>query len=134
MRAINFSAGPAGLPLPALEKARDELLDFGGTGMSIMEQSHRDKPYEAVHHDAQARLRRCRERLADYELYVAGFYLRDERTVSARGRLERVVSERVLDGGGVDGFRGEHEQLHGAPVATRRARPATIAAVADSGA
>lgn len=58
MRAINFSAGPAGLPLPALEKARDELLDFGGTGMSIMEQSHRDKPYEAVHHDAQARLRR----------------------------------------------------------------------------
>ena len=43
--------------------------------------------------DAQSRLRRCRERLADYEIYVAGFYLRDDRTVSARGRLERVVSE-----------------------------------------
>ncbi|MFZ5445771.1 MAG: 3-phosphoserine/phosphohydroxythreonine transaminase [Myxococcota bacterium] len=58
MRAINFSAGPAGLPLPALEKARDELLDYAGTGMSIMEQSHRDKPYEAVHHDTVARLTR----------------------------------------------------------------------------
>lgn len=56
MRAINFSAGPAGLPLPALEKARDELLDFAGTGMSIMEQSHRDKPYESVHRDAIERL------------------------------------------------------------------------------
>lgn len=56
MRAINFSAGPAGLPLPALEKARDELLDYAGTGMSIMEQSHRDKPYEAVHRDATERL------------------------------------------------------------------------------
>lgn len=58
MRVINFSAGPAGLPLPALEKARDELLDYAGTGMSIMEQSHRDKPYEAVHRDAIARLTR----------------------------------------------------------------------------
>lgn len=56
MRVINFSAGPAGLPLPALEKARDELLDYAGTGMSIMEQSHRDKPYEAVHRDAMERL------------------------------------------------------------------------------
>ncbi|MFO0596264.1 MAG: 3-phosphoserine/phosphohydroxythreonine transaminase [Myxococcaceae bacterium] len=58
MRAINFSAGPAGLPLPALEKARDEFLDYGGTGMSIMEQSHRDKPYESVHRDALDRLAR----------------------------------------------------------------------------
>jgi phosphoserine aminotransferase len=58
MRVINFSAGPAGLPLPALEKARDELLDYAGTGMSIMEQSHRDKPYEAVHRDAAERLTR----------------------------------------------------------------------------
>ncbi len=58
MRVINFSAGPAGLPLPALEKARDELLDYAGTGMSIMEQSHRDKPYEAVHRDAIERLTR----------------------------------------------------------------------------
>ncbi len=53
-RVINFYAGPAGLPLPALERAKDELLDFAGTGMSVMEVSHRSKEYEAVHNEAIA--------------------------------------------------------------------------------
>lgn len=57
MRVINFSAGPAGLPLPALEQARDELLDFQGSGASIMEVSHRGKVYEAVHDEASALLK-----------------------------------------------------------------------------
>jgi phosphoserine aminotransferase len=52
MRVINFNAGPAGLPLPALERARDELLDFQGSGMSVMEHSHRGREYEAVHDEA----------------------------------------------------------------------------------
>ncbi len=56
MRIINFNAGPAGLPLPALERARDELLDYRGSGMSIMEHSHRGKEYEAVHNEAMALL------------------------------------------------------------------------------
>ncbi|MBI5497097.1 MAG: 3-phosphoserine/phosphohydroxythreonine transaminase, partial [Deltaproteobacteria bacterium] len=45
------------LPLPALERARDEFLDFQGSGMSIMEHSHRGKEYEAVHNEAIALLR-----------------------------------------------------------------------------
>jgi phosphoserine aminotransferase len=52
MRVINFNAGPAALPLPALERARDELIDFQGSGMSVMEHSHRGKEYEAVHNEA----------------------------------------------------------------------------------
>jgi len=52
MRVINFNAGPAALPLPALERARDEFLDFKGSGMSIMEHSHRGKEYEAVQNEA----------------------------------------------------------------------------------
>ena len=56
MRVINFNAGPAGLPLPALEQARDELLDFEGTGMSIMEHSHRGATYEKVHDETIALL------------------------------------------------------------------------------
>lgn len=56
-RAMNFSAGPAALPLAALELARDELVDFEGCGMSIMEQSHRGKIYEQVHHEATALVR-----------------------------------------------------------------------------
>src|SRR6266540_3676519 len=56
-RVTNFNAGPAGLPLPALERARDELVEFAGTGMSIMEHSHRGKAYDAVHQEALALLR-----------------------------------------------------------------------------
>ena len=56
-RALNFNAGPAGLPLPALERAQREFLDFEGTGMSILEHSHRGKTYEAVHHEAGALVR-----------------------------------------------------------------------------
>ena len=54
---MNFNPGPAALPLQALERAREELLDFEGTGMSVMEHSHRSKVYEAVHDEAIARLR-----------------------------------------------------------------------------
>src|SRR5580765_7370706 len=56
-RALNFNAGPAGLPLPALERAQRELVDFEGTGMSILEHSHRGKAYEAVHNEAISLLR-----------------------------------------------------------------------------
>ncbi len=51
-RVHNFNAGPAALPLAALERAQKELLDLGGTGMSVMEHSHRGKAYEAVHNEA----------------------------------------------------------------------------------
>jgi phosphoserine aminotransferase len=57
MRVPNFNPGPAALPLPVLERARDELIDFQGSGMSIMEHSHRGKHYEAVHNEAIALLR-----------------------------------------------------------------------------
>lgn len=56
MRVINFNAGPSALPLPALERAKDELLEFEGTGMSILEHSHRGKAYDAVHHEVVQRL------------------------------------------------------------------------------
>jgi phosphoserine aminotransferase len=51
-RAMNFNAGPAALPLAALERAKEELLDFEGSGMSVMEHSHRGRVYEKVHHEA----------------------------------------------------------------------------------
>ncbi|OGR91440.1 MAG: phosphoserine transaminase [Elusimicrobia bacterium RBG_16_66_12] len=54
MRKISFNAGPAMLPLPVLEQARRELLDFNGTGLSILEHSHRGKDYDRVHEEALA--------------------------------------------------------------------------------
>ena len=56
-RVHNFNPGPAALPLPALLRAQEELLDFAGTGMSVMEHSHRGKEYEAVHREALGLLR-----------------------------------------------------------------------------
>jgi phosphoserine aminotransferase len=56
-RALNFGAGPGTLPEPALEAARDELLDLAGSGMSVLEHSHRGKEYGAVHEEATALLR-----------------------------------------------------------------------------
>ena len=54
MRVYNFSAGPSTLPLNVLEKAREEFLDFAGTGMSVTEISHRDKAFEGVVKEAEA--------------------------------------------------------------------------------
>ncbi len=48
-RVINYSAGPAAIPLEVLEQARDEMLDWNGTGCSVMEVSHRGKEYDALH-------------------------------------------------------------------------------------
>jgi phosphoserine aminotransferase len=72
-RKKNFNAGPAALPLPALERARDELLDFANSGMSVMEHSHRGKEYEAVHDEAIALLRELLAVPATHEiLFVQG--------------------------------------------------------------
>lgn len=57
-RVYSFSAGPAALPLPVLREIQDELLDYQGTGMSIMEMSHRSAAYAQVIEDAEATLRR----------------------------------------------------------------------------
>ena len=47
-RVYNFYPGPATLPLPVLEAAREELLNFQSSGMSVMEISHRSKQYEGT--------------------------------------------------------------------------------------
>ena len=55
-RTMNFNAGPSCMPLPVLEEARAEFLDFNGTGMSILEVSHRSPEYDAVHKETSANL------------------------------------------------------------------------------
>lgn len=56
-RVFNFSAGPAVLPLWVLEKAQEEMIDYQGTGMSVMEMSHRSKAYLAIIEQAEALVR-----------------------------------------------------------------------------
>ncbi len=56
-RVYNFSAGPAVLPEEVLEEAAEEMLDYRGTGMSVMEMSHRSKAYDTIIKEAEADLR-----------------------------------------------------------------------------
>ncbi|HYF07931.1 MAG TPA: 3-phosphoserine/phosphohydroxythreonine transaminase [Acetobacteraceae bacterium] len=56
-RVFNFSAGPAVLPEPVLRKAAEEMLDWHGSGMSVMEMSHRGKEFIGIHAEAESTLR-----------------------------------------------------------------------------
>ncbi len=56
-RKYNFFAGPATMPLPVLEELRDELVDYHGIGLSMVENSHRSKEYDKVHNEAVANVR-----------------------------------------------------------------------------
>ena len=57
-RVYNFSAGPAVLPESVLQEAANEMLDYRGTGMSVMEMSHRSKAYQTIIDEAEADLRK----------------------------------------------------------------------------
>ena len=72
-RVFNFSAGPAALPEPVLRKAAEEMLDWHGSGMSVMEMSHRGKEFIAIHAEAEALLRKLLAVPANYKvLFMQG--------------------------------------------------------------
>jgi phosphoserine aminotransferase len=72
-RMINFNPGPAALPLPVLEQIQEEFLDFKGTGMSIIEISHRSKPFEEALNQAVERTRKLLKLGDDfYVLFIQG--------------------------------------------------------------
>jgi phosphoserine aminotransferase len=73
MRVFNFSPGPAVLPVEVLEQARDEMLDWNGEGMSVMEVSHRGKAFMKVAGEAEADLRELMSIPANYKvLFMQG--------------------------------------------------------------
>ncbi|MDX1594838.1 MAG: 3-phosphoserine/phosphohydroxythreonine transaminase [Gammaproteobacteria bacterium] len=72
-RVFNFSAGPAALPVEVLEQAREEMLDWHGAGMSVMEMSHRGKAFVGIAEQAEADLRELLAVPADYKvLFLQG--------------------------------------------------------------
>src|SRR5690606_41269850 len=80
-RAFNFSAGPAALPEPVLRQAQEELLDWRGTGASVMELSHRGRELMEVAARAEADLRSL---LADPDEYRVVFLAGGAPTQQAR--------------------------------------------------
>ncbi|WP_026692661.1 3-phosphoserine/phosphohydroxythreonine transaminase [Peribacillus kribbensis] len=72
-RALNFNAGPAALPLDVLKKAQDEWLNFNGTGMSVLEVSHRSPEFETVLNEAKRLLTELMEIPDTHEiLFIQG--------------------------------------------------------------
>jgi phosphoserine aminotransferase len=73
MRAYNFSAGPAMLPEDVLKRAAEELLEYGGSGQSVMEMSHRSKEYEAIIGEVERLLRKVMDIPEEYSvLFLQG--------------------------------------------------------------
>ena len=70
-RVYNFSAGPSMLPEPVLKTAQAELLEYGSSGQSVMEMSHRSKVFDSIAKDTEARLRRV---LNIPDNYKVGFF------------------------------------------------------------
>ena len=71
-RVHNFNPGPAALPLPVLEQVQSDLLDFAGTGMSILEMSHRSATYEQLHNQVIADLRTLLGGTEDHAILFMG--------------------------------------------------------------
>ncbi len=72
-RVYNFSAGPAVLPVEVLQEAADEMLDYRGSGMSVMEMSHRGKIFDGIIKEAEADLRELMQIPDNYKvLFLQG--------------------------------------------------------------
>ena len=72
-RSFNFSAGPAMMPEPVLEEIRDEMMNYRGSGMCVMEMSHRSKVFQQIAEEAEADLRKLMNIPDNYKvLFVQG--------------------------------------------------------------
>ncbi|MBO4407579.1 MAG: aminotransferase class V-fold PLP-dependent enzyme, partial [Clostridia bacterium] len=72
-RVYNFSAGPSMLPEPVLERAAAEMLNYQGSGMSVMEMSHRSKVYESIINGVEEKLRSVMKIPSNYKvLFLQG--------------------------------------------------------------
>ena len=98
-RIYNFSPGPAALPTAVLERARDELLDWHGAGMSVMEMSHRGKEFITIAAQAEAKLRTLLAVPPEYKvLFLQGGALAQNAMVPLNLLGERRVADYVDTG------------------------------------
>lgn len=98
-RIYNFSAGPATLPVPVLERAQSELLSLPGVGMSVMEISHRSRVYDEIHNRAQTKIKRLLNLTDDFRvLFVQGGATLQFSTVPLNFLNENTSADYVVTG------------------------------------
>src|SRR5512134_3066686 len=99
MRVFNFSPGPAVLPRPVLERAAAEMLDWHGSGMSVMEMSHRGKEFMSIAAKAEADLRALLAIPANYKvLFLQGGAIGENAIVPMNLVHGRAVADYVNTG------------------------------------
>ena len=99
MRVFNFSAGPAAMPEEVLRQAADEMLDWQGSGMSVMEMSHRGKEFIAIADKAEADLRTLLAIPANYKvLFLQGGAIAENAIVPMNLLGSRSVADYVNTG------------------------------------
>jgi phosphoserine aminotransferase len=115
MRVFNFSAGPAVMPEEVLRKAAAEMLDWHGSGMSVMEMSHRGKEFISIADKAEADLRALLAIPASYKvLFLQGGAIGENAIVPMNLLGSRSVADYVNTGGVVQEIdQGSEEILHG---------------------
>ena len=110
-RVYNFAPGPSTMPEAALETAARELLDFGGTGMSVMEMSHRSKAYQDIFDETEALLRELMQIPEDYSvLFLQG---------GATGQFAAIPLNLLSEGGSAD-YVDSGNFAHGAMVEAKK--------------
>ncbi|HSS70823.1 MAG TPA: 3-phosphoserine/phosphohydroxythreonine transaminase [Casimicrobiaceae bacterium] len=99
MRVFNFSPGPAALPEPVLRKAAAEMLDWHGSGMSVMEMSHRGKEFISIYEKAQADLRTLLAIPSNYKmLFLQGGAIAENAIVPMNLIAGRTIADYVNTG------------------------------------
>jgi len=98
-RAINFSAGPAALPEEVLKLAAAEMLDWHGSGMGVMEMSHRGKEFISIHAEAESDLRELLAIPANYKvLFLQGGAIAENAIVPMNMLRGRAVADYIDTG------------------------------------
>ena len=110
-RVYNFAAGPSAMPEDVLRQAASEMLDFGGTGMSVMEMSHRSKAYQDIFDEAEATLRELMHIPESYSvLFLQG---------GATGQFAAIPMNLLTEGGSAD-YVDSGNFAHGAMVEAKK--------------
>ena len=91
-RVYNFSAGPAVLPEEVLKEAAAEMLDYKGTGMSVMEMSHRSKAFETIITEAEADLREIKKEYTNKGILFVAAAIGDDKE-----NIERIYGDAFLE-------------------------------------
>jgi phosphoserine aminotransferase len=117
-RAHNFNAGPAGLPLEVMQQAQAELLDYKGTGMSVIEMSHRSKEFEGMINETEADIRELLNIPSNYKvIFMQGGASLQFSMVPMNFRADGASADYIVTGTWSKKAVGEAEKLGATRVA-----------------